>query len=110
MILMAFVGVLLAVALPAWAKSRNSTRARYCVTNLRNIHSAKIQWAAESGKHDDDTPVAANIVPYLPGNLMPTCPAGGVYQIQKVSKFPVCSLSASGHALDKEPSAVCPAE
>ncbi len=102
MILVAFVGLLVAVALPAWVKSRNAARARACVTNLHGIHTAKTQWAVEFNKSDNDVPTPSDITPYLRGNVMPTCPGAGVYRILKVSALPTCSFANVGHTLSEE--------
>jgi prepilin-type N-terminal cleavage/methylation domain-containing protein len=100
MVVVAIIGVLLGVAVPAWAKSRNAARVKACVSNLRQIDSAKAQWALEFGKVDTDIPTAANLTPFLRGNTMPRCPLDGTYRIRRVSRFPTCTYSSIGHTLN----------
>jgi len=68
-----------------------------CINNLRLLDHAKQQWAVANNKADADTPVAANLVPYMKIGRMPTCPQGGVYSINAVGESPTCSKP--GHKL-----------
>jgi hypothetical protein len=67
-----------------------------CINNLRQIDGAKQQWALENNKTAAATPSPQDIAPYLNGNQLPVCPAGGQYTLGIVSKPPVCSIA--GHA------------
>jgi prepilin-type N-terminal cleavage/methylation domain-containing protein len=102
MIVVAIIGVLLAVAVPAWAKSRNSARVKVCISNLRQVYAAKLQWAIEAKKIDDDIPRTTDLVPYLRGGLMPGCPIDGTFRIRRVSKYPTCSFYPIGHTLNND--------
>ena len=71
-----------------------------CINNLRQIDAAKQQWALEKGKKAGDTPVEADLKPYLtpgPNGVFLKCPAGGKYTIGKVGEPPTCSIP--GHEL-----------
>jgi hypothetical protein len=70
-----------------------------CVNNLRQIEGAKQQWALENSKPANTLVGELNITPYLPGNVMPTCPGGGTYTINSVGVAPTCSVA--GHQLMK---------
>ena len=70
-----------------------------CINNLRQIDGAKQQWALENKKPDNTLVGDVNITPYLPGNVMPTCPSGGTYTINAVGVAPTCSIP--GHQLAK---------
>ncbi len=70
-----------------------------CINNLRQIDGAKQQWALENKKNADTLVSAADILPYLRGNVLPACPAGGVYTLNTVGGRPLCSIP--GHALPK---------
>lgn len=70
-----------------------------CVNNLRQIDGAKQQWALENNKPANTLVGEVNITPYLPGNVMPTCPSGGTYTINAVGVAPTCSVP--GHQLGK---------
>lgn len=39
----------------------------------------------------------SDLLPYLKGNAMPTCPAGGVYNLNPVSVPPFCNIP--GHTI-----------
>lgn len=67
-----------------------------CINNLRQIDSAKQQWALENNKSDSAIPTAVELLPYLQ-NGFPTCPSGGRYSINAVGDFPTCSIP--GHTL-----------
>ena len=72
-----------------------------CINNLRQIDGAKQQWALEQ-KKTAQSPVTANdLAPYFRNNVMPACPAGGVYTLNTVAVPPTCSFP--GHALPKTP-------
>jgi hypothetical protein len=68
-----------------------------CINNLRIIDAAKEQCALEKNLKDDQAVSAADISKYLPGGMMPKCPAGGQYAIGLIGKNPTCSHP--GHAL-----------
>jgi hypothetical protein len=70
-----------------------------CINNLRQIDGAKQQWALENKMPDTAVPTAADIAPYLKDNVVPQCPAGGVYTIGAVGTDPTCSIP--GHVLPK---------
>ncbi|HSY16857.1 MAG TPA: hypothetical protein VK815_00920 [Candidatus Acidoferrales bacterium] len=68
-----------------------------CINNLRQIDAAKNQWALEKGKTSEAIPKAEDLAPYLKGNAIPTCPAGGTYTLNALDKPPTCSIE--GHVL-----------
>ena len=68
-----------------------------CINNLRLIDGAKQQWALEKQKAPGALMTAADLAPYLKGNVLPVCPAGGVYTLNTVNLLPICSIA--GHAI-----------
>jgi len=70
-----------------------------CINNLRMIDGAKQQWALEKHKSGGALLTPADLAPYLKGNALPTCPAGGIYTLNPVSVPPICSIP--GHTLSK---------
>ena len=68
-----------------------------CNDNLRQIDLAKQEWALDKNKPQDAIPTERDLLPYLKNGVMPACPGGGIYLINSVSEFPVCSLP--GHNL-----------
>jgi Skp family chaperone for outer membrane proteins len=68
-----------------------------CINNLRQIDTAKQQWALENDKTADAIPPAQDLLPYFMGGVFPVCPSGGTYTINAVGVPPTCSVS--GHVL-----------
>jgi prepilin-type N-terminal cleavage/methylation domain-containing protein len=100
MIVVAIIGILMTIAVPAFSKSRDSARVNTCIANLKQLNSAKVQWAFDAKKGDSVTPTTDDMVPYMLGGLMPNCPGGGTYYLRQMSKTPVCSLYLSGHTIN----------
>lgn len=63
-----------------------------CAENRRQVESAIEQWAMERNKTKGDPIIEAEVVQYLKGNRMPTCPDGGTYICRVVGEKPICSL------------------
>ena len=106
MIVVAIIGILAAIAIPAFQRSREQTRVNTCVNNLRLIESAVEQWRINEG-HDDDT--APNLeeaaADYIRGGALPMCPVAGVneeYSWNPVgdNDTPVCSVPGHGSLAD----------
>ncbi len=78
-----------------WATTNEKVKVDSCVENLREIDSAKQQWALEQRKQITDTPIWKDLVPYIgvggKGYVLPICPDGGVYTIGSVGEKPTCS-------------------
>ena len=91
------IGMISAIAIPNFVKARGTAQKNACISNLRQIDGAKAQWALENKKTDTDTPTRADLNPYLAKKQFPTCPAGGAYTINPMSKSPECSHE--GHTL-----------
>jgi prepilin-type N-terminal cleavage/methylation domain-containing protein len=99
MIVVAIIGLLTAIAVPAWAKSRSTARTKACVNNLKQMFYAKAQWSFELHKADSEIPAMTDIQVYMQGTTAPTCPASGTYDLRSVAEVPVCSLAVEGHTL-----------
>jgi len=65
MTVVAIVGFLAAIAIPNLVRARSTSQMDTCINNLRQIDSAKQQWVLEKGKQATDTPVEADIAPYV---------------------------------------------
>src|SRR2546423_12207759 len=104
MIVVAIIGLLAAIAIPNFVKARTTAQANACINNLRQIDSAKQQWALEQRVGTNTTPGVTDIDPYLgrSGNSSNvTCPAGGQtatflnsYTINPESQPPACEIGA----------------
>jgi len=110
MIVVAIIGLLAAIAIPNFVKSREIAQSKTCINNLRQIDAAKQQWALEFKQTSDVTPVRTDIEPYLvrgTSGRMPVCPAGGLsgtfdstYVINAVTNSPTCAILSSTHILN----------
>lgn len=97
MIVVLIIGILLAIAVPNFVKARESSRAKSCVANLKQIDAAKEQWAMDNNKSNGDPVAWADLTPaYL--KSQPSCPSGGTYTIGNVGVNPTCSIGGA-HAL-----------
>ncbi len=95
MIVVAIIGLLAAIAVPNFVQARTTARRNACINNLRLLSAAKDQSALENGYAETSVLTSTEVIAYLKGNKMPTCPATGTYTVNAVSVNPVCSLSTS---------------
>ena len=97
MIVVAIIGLLAAIAIPAFMKNREEAQSNACVNNLRMIDAAKEQAAMLLGWTNDHPATAdadvSNIYSYVRGGTNVTCPAGGTYTVQPIGALPTCSLA-----------------
>ncbi len=100
MIVVGIIGLLVAIVLPNFIKSRATSQQNACINNLRQINSAVEQWAMETGQAAGSPPpdLGTDLTPYIQLNSnssIPNCPAGGTYTIYNISAVPqvTCSLS-----------------
>jgi prepilin-type N-terminal cleavage/methylation domain-containing protein len=98
MIVVLIIGILMAIAVPNFVKARDSSRSKSCIANLKQIDSAKEQYAMDA-KLDSGATVAwsnlAGATAYM--KAQPTCPSGGTYTLNAVGTNPQCNKS--GHVL-----------
>jgi type II secretory pathway pseudopilin PulG len=100
MIVAALTGLLAAIAVPSFLRSRSAAYRSTCINNLKQIDSAIQQWATEY-KKPQSAPVAfSDISPYLKGAVV--CPSGGTtfldsYTINTVGDLPLCQRDPQTH-------------
>ncbi len=96
MIVVAIIGLLAAIAIPSFVAARNTSRANACVNNLRQIDSAKEQYAMAENLADnaDVTPHLGAINAYMRGGA-PSCPANGTYTYNNIGSAPTCSVGGA---------------
>ncbi len=99
MIVVAIIGLLTAIAIPNFIRARNTSQRNICINNLRQIDSAKHEWALENKKSDTDTPTSDELKVYISKSQFPGCSANGTYTINAMNTDPTCSKSSDGHAL-----------
>src|SRR6266446_6383600 len=102
MIVVAIIGILAAIAVPYFVRTRTTAQKSACISNLREIENAMSQWALDQ-KQSDTAPVNfADISPYLKDSVI--CPAGGTsftdsYSITTASAEPACTRVPMTHWL-----------
>ena len=96
MIVVLIIGILMAIAVPNFVKARTNSQKSTCIANLKQIETAKEQWAMENAQPATATPTSAQLAPsYV--KVYPTCPTNGTYAIGDMSTRPTCDQA--GHVL-----------
>jgi len=96
MIVVAIIGIIIAIAIPSFIRAREVSRGRACQENLAKIDGAKEQYALDENLGEGAAaPAWSDIV----GNTNylkrePDCPAGGVYTRAAIGTDPTCSYTA----------------
>ena len=96
MIVVAIIGILIAIAVPSFLRAREISRRNACQENQSKLDGAKQQWALETKAAQDATPVWSDLVgasSYI--RKSPECPAAGHYAINALNVDPSCDLSAT---------------
>ena len=91
MIAVTIIGFLAGLAIPAFMKSRRTSQATRCVSNMGQIESAKEQWAMETFGDIGSSCDSDDIAPYLKKGF-PICPADGNYTINPIGSNVICSV------------------
>jgi len=108
MIVVAIIGLLAAIAIPNFVRSRETSQVKTCINNLRQIDAAKQQWALEAKQTGGAVAVRTDIEPYLMRGTtgrMPTCPTGSgadfdaSYAINAVTNAVTCLIVPTVHTL-----------
>jgi prepilin-type N-terminal cleavage/methylation domain-containing protein len=109
MIVVAIIGLLAAIAIPNFIRSRTTAQTKVCINNLRQIDSAKQQWALENKQTGGAVPVQTELEPFIvrtTSGVMPVCPSAGPtatfatsYSINEVTNSPACLIDPGNHAL-----------
>lgn len=91
MIVVLIIGVLLGVAVPQFLQSRETSRNRTCVSNLKKLDEAKEMRAAEQRLNPGDACDMLDLIPiYI--RRAPTCPSAGTYTVGVIGTNPTCTV------------------
>ena len=91
MIVVTVIGLLAAIAVPAYSRSRVQAQTSRCINNLRVIDGARDEWAFS--QPDGASPGAGDLIPtYIP--RLPRCPTGGFYTPGPMGVGTKCSISS----------------
>lgn len=95
----AIIGLMAVIAVPSFAKATLVSKRNSCINNLRQIESAKEQWAMETGRANgvDVEPYRAELSGYLKRGE-PICPADGEYTYGVIGQKATCTID--GHELE----------
>jgi|tagenome__1003787_1003787.scaffolds.fasta_scaffold18635982_1 hypothetical protein len=85
--------VLLAFFGPSMIPSTSIGDRAMCQSQLKQIDSAKAEWARAQHKSPDVVPTWADLVPSEYMKSPPQCPRRGVYEIGSVGVLPRCSVA-----------------
>jgi len=96
MIVVLIISVLLAIAIPNFMRARETSRAKSCCSNLRQIETAKEQNAMDNKLSDGDDPLGNLWPDYIRDE--PTCPSGGAYTIDVIGVNAACAGGSTGVA------------
>lgn len=103
MIVVLIIAILLAIAIPNFMRARETSRAKSCQGNLRQIETAKEQWAMDTKAASTAAPSESDLVDeYMKGtkDKLPDCPSNGTYSIGTLQVRPSCSIGTNGDAAD----------
>ena len=108
MIVVLIIGILLAIAIPNFVAARESSRAKACVGNLKQIDSATQQYCMDqklSATNYGTGPTLASLVGtsgYI--RATPNCPSSGTYTVAAaITGSPICSISSGVSTGDYAP-------
>jgi prepilin-type N-terminal cleavage/methylation domain-containing protein len=102
MIVVAIIGLLASIAIPAYAPARGTAYRNVCISNLHQIEGAVQRWALEMKKDEGQAVTYSDIRSYLQRSVV--CPAGGTsfedsYTLTTVDAPPVCQKKPATHLL-----------
>jgi prepilin-type N-terminal cleavage/methylation domain-containing protein len=104
MIVVAIIGLLAAIAIPNFVHARTTSQQNACINNLRQIDSAKQQWALSSAVMPSSIPGDSNLQPYMgrgSAGQLPVCPLDSTssfdtsYSVNTVQNPPTCKIATS---------------
>lgn len=96
MIVVAILGIVLAIAATTWLRQRVLARQRSCQEQLAKIDGAKEQWALTTNAPGSTTPAWSDLVSddgsgYL--KHIPVCPGEGVYDLHSINEPVTCTIT-----------------
>jgi prepilin-type N-terminal cleavage/methylation domain-containing protein len=101
MIVVAILGLLAMIAIPAFNRARRKSQTEACINNLRVISDAKAQAAIEFGGATGQSFLnPSDLMMYIKGDTLPVCPVGeAAYVINPIGIAPQCSSGIADHEL-----------
>ena len=81
-----------------FSRARRTSQQNACIGNLRQIESAKEQWAMAMQRDNGEPVVTAAVNQYIKGSMTPTCPGGGYYIYNAIGTVADCSVQNPDHS------------
>ena len=99
MIVVSLIGLLAAIAIPRFLKSRETAQLGSIIGNLRIVESAKDQWALQNQKGTGDTPDWIGLSDFIKGGTVKPA-TSETYTINSVgtNAFATCSVRLGTYA------------
>ena len=98
MVVIAIIGLLVAIAIPNFIKTRQIAQARVCVENITQIESAKTQWGLDARKGNEAAPAKSDLfgsTAYI--RTEPKCPTdNGSYDLKTLGERASCAIHGDG--------------
>ncbi len=95
MIVVAIIGLLAAIAVPNFMRSRETAQLNSIYNNLRLVDGFKDQWALENRKPSTASPNQDDLAPYFKNGKFPTAVVGETYELGSVNESSRASLPAN---------------
>ena len=92
MITVAIIGLIAAIAIPNFARSRQKAFADVCALNLKCIEEAKSMFALDTGAAKDEEPTEDDLAPYMQQGFPQPVVAGALYTIGTLVQPATCSV------------------
>ena len=89
-VIIPIIGLLAAIAIPAFLQYRTDTQSGLCQNNLRLITHAKGVHAVKENLTSGEEADPRKVNEYINGG-QPVCQDGGTYEYNKIDEDPVCS-------------------
>jgi type IV pilus assembly protein PilA len=109
MIVVAIIGMLAAMAIPAFQKAREDSIRAACINNLRQMSAAKEVAALYNGWGNADGPATIGnpgyftlISQYIKGGERPICPTGEKCYYNAINESPTCQSGIATHVYETE--------
>jgi type II secretory pathway pseudopilin PulG len=100
MIVVAIIGLLAALAIPAFVKARKQSQGRRILNDCRQMDSAINQWALETGQTDGNTIDTVASQTYLKTTWNSVDLLGNAYALANVGSNQITISSTTKSALD----------
>ena len=100
LLLVAVLGLALAVFFPYTVGDKQDRSILICVKNLRELNTAMRLWQLDNQKDTLSAVTLEEIIPYLKEGEALTCPSEGQYIVTGLTNPPSCTIP--GHALVNE--------